>query len=47
MKHKVVISLVVVALLLASVSVAAAAPAEAPRAITVIGDVKSINKLLR
>jgi hypothetical protein len=43
MKHKVVISLVVVALLLASVSVVTAAPAEAPRIDTVIGDVKSMN----
>lgn len=43
MKHKVVISLLVVALLLATVGIAAAAPAEAPRTDTVIGDVKSIN----
>ena len=43
MKHKVVISLFVVALLLATVGVAAAAPAEASRTDTVIGDVKSIN----
>jgi hypothetical protein len=43
MKHKVVISLLVVALLLATVGVAAAAPVEAPRTDTVIGEVKSIN----
>jgi hypothetical protein len=43
MKHKIVISLLVAALMLATVGVAAAAPAEAPRSDTVIGEVKSIN----
>jgi hypothetical protein len=43
MKHKVVMSLLVAALLLTSVGIAAAAPADAPRTDTVTGDVKSIN----
>jgi len=47
MKHKVAISLIVVALLLATVGVAAAAPTAAPatppRTHIVLGDVKSIN----
>jgi len=47
MKHKVAISLIVVALLLATVGVAAAAPTAAPatppRTDIVLGDVKSIN----
>jgi hypothetical protein len=43
MKHKVVMSLIVVALLLATAGVAAAAPTEAPRTDTVIGKVKSID----
>jgi riboflavin synthase alpha subunit len=42
-KHKIVISLLVAALMLATVGVAAAAPTEAPRTDTVLGDVKSIN----
>ena len=47
MKHKVAISLIVIALLLATVGVAAAAPTAAPatppRTDIVLGDVKSIN----
>jgi len=43
MKYKVLISLFVVALMLTTVGVAAASPAEAPRTDAVIGDVKLIN----
>ena len=43
MKHKIVISLLVAALLLATVGIAAAAPPDAPRTGTVIGEVKSIT----